>query len=240
MSLSPSPNHVGSTPYAASSSLTVKVSPSRPQPRSSLMPPPRVYMTVSRSGQTRRPWTQMSSPVLTMTVISAGAASCSTRCRSPRRNRLPPMPPARTVMRIRSSCQTRSAPGRPDPRRHDIAAWPGSHWSHGRRHRGPRGRQATTRTTGRERVDRTGHPSGDESAGPGRARRPASSPSMAVGGARRSCRRPRRSRRRRPVVLQRADRRQCRDPAAGRGIRDDRHRDRRHERLLCRRARRLG
>ncbi len=35
------------------------------------MPPPRVYITVSRSGQTRRPCTQMSSPVLPMTVISA-------------------------------------------------------------------------------------------------------------------------------------------------------------------------
>ena len=43
----------------------------RPQPRSVSMPPPRVYITLSRSGQTRSPCTVMSSPVLTIAVISA-------------------------------------------------------------------------------------------------------------------------------------------------------------------------
>ncbi len=45
----------GPTPYALSSSRTAKVSPTRPQPRSSSRPPPSVYMIVSRSGQMRRP-----------------------------------------------------------------------------------------------------------------------------------------------------------------------------------------
>ena len=71
MSRSPRPNHVGSTPYAASSSLTLHVSSRRPQPRSRSMPSPSVYMTVSRSGQTFRPCTQMSSAVLATTVTSA-------------------------------------------------------------------------------------------------------------------------------------------------------------------------
>src|ERR1700684_3984705 len=63
------------------------------------MPPPSVYMTVSRSGQTRSPNSVMSSPVFPMTVISAsGAASFR-----PRRNRAAPTPPASTVMRIRKS-----------------------------------------------------------------------------------------------------------------------------------------
>ena len=48
---------------------TVNVSPARPQPCSSLIPPPRVYITVSRSGETCRPNRVMSSPVLPMTVI---------------------------------------------------------------------------------------------------------------------------------------------------------------------------
>ena len=67
MSRSPSPNQVGSTPYAASSSLACQVSSVRPQPRSVSMPSPRVYITVSRSGQTLSPCTQMSSPVLATT-----------------------------------------------------------------------------------------------------------------------------------------------------------------------------
>ncbi len=98
-SRSPSPNHSGPTPYAASSSLRWKVSSARPQPCSSLMPPPRVYITVSRSGQTFSPKRWMSSPVLPMTVMSASGAA---RFR-PRRNRAPPMPPARTTMRMGAS-----------------------------------------------------------------------------------------------------------------------------------------
>jgi hypothetical protein len=55
---------------AASSSATVNVSSVRPQPCSSWTPPPSVYMTVSRSGQTRRPWSVTSSAVLPTTVTS--------------------------------------------------------------------------------------------------------------------------------------------------------------------------
>src|SRR5688572_10418515 len=61
------------------------------------MPPPRVYITVSRSGQTRRPNSVMSSPVLPMTVTSVGSPAVA-RSR-PRRNRAPPMPPAGTTTR---------------------------------------------------------------------------------------------------------------------------------------------
>src|SRR5947209_7627787 len=61
------------------------------------MPPPRVYITVSRSGQTRRPCRVMSSPVFTMAVISASGSTC----RSPRRKRAPPIPPASATIRMR-------------------------------------------------------------------------------------------------------------------------------------------
>ncbi len=50
--------------------LDVKVSSARPQPCSAWMPPPRVYITVSRSGQTCSPNRTMSSAVLPTTVIS--------------------------------------------------------------------------------------------------------------------------------------------------------------------------
>ena len=71
MSRSPRPNHVGSTPYSASSLLAFQVSSRRPHPRSGSMPSPRVYITVSRSGQTLRPWIHQSSAVLATTVTSA-------------------------------------------------------------------------------------------------------------------------------------------------------------------------
>src|ERR1700733_6129527 len=87
----------------------LNVSSARPQPCCSLMPPPRVYMTVSRSGQTRRPNSVMSSPVLPTTVISAsGAASFR-----PGRKRAAPTPPASTVIRIPKVCQV---PARPPDR----------------------------------------------------------------------------------------------------------------------------
>src|SRR5450759_565265 len=70
-SRSPRVNQAGPTPYAASSSRMVKVSTARPQPWLSSMPPPRVYITVSRSGQTRSPNNVMSSAVLPITVTSA-------------------------------------------------------------------------------------------------------------------------------------------------------------------------
>src|SRR5690348_954432 len=56
------------------------------------MPPPRVYMQVSRSGQMRRPWSQMSSPTLTTAVTSTSGSS-----RTPSRKRAPPTPPTSTV-----------------------------------------------------------------------------------------------------------------------------------------------
>ena len=75
MSRSPRPNQVGSTPYAASSSLALHVSSRRPQPRSGSMPSPRVYITVSRSGQTFSPCTHRSSAVLATTVTPASGAA---------------------------------------------------------------------------------------------------------------------------------------------------------------------
>src|SRR4051812_856490 len=95
MSRSPSPNQVGSAPYAASSALTLHVSSDLPQPCSSWMPPPSVYITVSRSGQMRRPNSVRSSPVFPITVTSASGSAAS----RPRRNRAPPTPPASTVIR---------------------------------------------------------------------------------------------------------------------------------------------
>src|ERR1700742_3991433 len=73
-------------------------SPARPQPCSSSLPPPSVYITESRSGQTRRPKRVMSSAVLPMTVIVALGAAAS----RPRRKRAAPMPPASTVIRMDS------------------------------------------------------------------------------------------------------------------------------------------
>src|SRR5579875_1082842 len=99
MSLSPRVNQSGPAPYAASSRCTVKDSSSRPQPCCSLIPPPSVYITVSRSGQIRNPDRVISSPVLPMTVISASRAAVW----RPRRNRAAPTPPANTVMRMADS-----------------------------------------------------------------------------------------------------------------------------------------
>src|SRR5690348_13774093 len=56
------------------------------------MPPPRVYMQVSRSGQMRRPCSQMSSPTLTTAVTSTPG-----NARTPSRKRAPPTPPTSTV-----------------------------------------------------------------------------------------------------------------------------------------------
>src|SRR5256886_8797056 len=106
-SLSPNPNQAGSAPYAASSALTVQVSPARPQPRSASAPPPRVYMTLSRSGQIRSPCSVTSSPTLTIAVTSAPVA------RTPARNRAPPIPPASTTIRM--------PPILPQPRRHQMS-----------------------------------------------------------------------------------------------------------------------
>src|SRR3954454_21933309 len=71
-----------------------QVSPSRPHPRGPSWTPASVYITESRSGQMRRPCSVTSSPVLTTAVISSSGHAA----RTPRRNRAPPMPPARTAI----------------------------------------------------------------------------------------------------------------------------------------------
>src|SRR6185437_9570681 len=78
------------------------------------MPPPRVYITVSRSGLMCKPNRMMSSPVLPITVISASGAAAL----RPRRKRAAPTPPARTVMRIQEVLQPHAAPVIPSPRQH--------------------------------------------------------------------------------------------------------------------------
>ncbi len=110
-SRSPSPNQV-SSPYAPSSSLAFHVSSVRPQRRSGSMPLPRVYMTVSRSGHTRMPNSQMSSAVLPMTVISSSGAFAARR---PWRNLAPPTPPDSTVIFMDPFC----------PEARELSRWPG-------------------------------------------------------------------------------------------------------------------
>src|ERR1700754_3549429 len=76
------------------------------------MPPPRVYMQVSRSGQIRTPYIQASSPMLTMAVRSLSDCDSAedglvldgplkrpspNTCWTPSRKRAPPTPPTRTV-----------------------------------------------------------------------------------------------------------------------------------------------
>src|SRR5262249_62287102 len=86
------------------------------------MPPPSVYITVSRSGETWRPNRLMSSPVLPITVISASGAADF----SPRRKRAAPTPPASTVMRMPASLATRApaAPGGPAATALGCQDWP--------------------------------------------------------------------------------------------------------------------
>jgi hypothetical protein len=112
-SRSPRVNQSGPSPYAANSSATVNRSSARPQPCPSWIPPPRVYMTVSRSGQTRSPCRVMSSAVFPTTVSSASMPAERTWWRRPRRNRAPPTPPASAVMRMPGilSAGTRPASG---------------------------------------------------------------------------------------------------------------------------------
>ena len=61
-----------SPPSRASSSMTAQLSPATPHPVSRLSMPARVYVTVSRSGQMERPCSSMSSPTLTIAVMSRG------------------------------------------------------------------------------------------------------------------------------------------------------------------------
>src|SRR5256885_10798906 len=73
------------------------------------MPPPSVYITVSRSGLTCRPNGRISSPVLPMTVISAAGTAAF----RPRRKRAAPIPPASTVIRMDASLAGSPRWGRP-------------------------------------------------------------------------------------------------------------------------------
>src|SRR6266511_1553974 len=95
--------------------MAANVSPASPQPVSGFSAPASVYVTVSRSGQTRSPWNQSSSPVFTTTVMSSGATTWT----SPRRNRAAPTPPASAASTIANVVvATRdSAPGIPGPSR---------------------------------------------------------------------------------------------------------------------------
>ena len=74
---------------------------------------PRASTRRSRSGQSRRPQREMSSPVLAMTVTSAPASSAvRSRCSCRRRTKWAPgSPPEMTVMRMRSSSQERRVGG---------------------------------------------------------------------------------------------------------------------------------
>src|ERR1700741_1668430 len=74
----------------------LNVSPANPQPRSTSSMPASAYMTVSRSGEIRRPQTSVSSPVLPMTVSSA----CGTHVARPRMSLAAPVPPASVTTRI--------------------------------------------------------------------------------------------------------------------------------------------
>src|SRR6185503_14006664 len=99
MSRSPSANQVGSAPYSRNSSPIRQLSPVRPQPRSASAAPASVYITLSRSGQIRRPCRVTSSPVLTIAVTWSARPAPVANSRTPCRNRAPPTPPARTVIR---------------------------------------------------------------------------------------------------------------------------------------------
>ena len=76
--------------------------PRGPSPGSSWMPPPRVYMTVSRSGQTRSPYRRdVVGGVADDGDLGRRARAPRRRwCSRPRRKRAPPTPPASAVMRM--------------------------------------------------------------------------------------------------------------------------------------------
>src|SRR3954464_11989100 len=79
-------------------------------------------MTLSRSGQMRRPCRVTSSPVLTTAVMSSSGHAA----RTPRRNRAPPMPPARTAILTQPNLRHAefgfaAAQERPDLAHRDLA-----------------------------------------------------------------------------------------------------------------------
>src|SRR5437870_2731549 len=105
-SRSPRPNHAPSVSHARSSSVARNVSPARPHPLSRSATPASQYVTESRSGETCRPCTTMSSPVLTTTVTSSGGTA---RTRPPR-NFPAPTPPARATTCISGPPNGEQAP----------------------------------------------------------------------------------------------------------------------------------
>src|SRR3954468_14034153 len=82
--------------------MTWKVSPARPQPRSS-MRSANQKVTRSGSGATYAPYISTSSPVLAMTTRSSPATSAI-----PRASFAPPVPPARTTTGERESKSMRA------------------------------------------------------------------------------------------------------------------------------------
>ena len=106
-SRSPRLNQV-SAPYLRSISRAPKVSPSKPHPVAGLESPERVYIMVSRSGDTRRPWNSSSSPVLTATTNSSGGRQWA----RPTTSLAPPTPPARASTRMEFGLTQRERGGR--------------------------------------------------------------------------------------------------------------------------------
>ena len=75
---------------APSASITVQLSPCRPQPVSGLATPASVYITVSRSGEMLKPRCSKSSAVLTATVSASDGRTFA----RPSASLAPPTPPA--------------------------------------------------------------------------------------------------------------------------------------------------
>src|SRR5829696_10352972 len=87
-----------------------KDSSATPQPVLGLARPASVYITVSRSGQTRRPHRSKSSAVLTMTARSPGLPFLARAASRPDASFAPPTPPARaTTLRFLSGGFMRSS-----------------------------------------------------------------------------------------------------------------------------------
>src|SRR5215204_1413778 len=75
-----------------------KDSSATPQPVLGLARPASVYITVSRSGQTRRPHRSKSSAVLTTTERSPGLPPLARAASRPAASFAPPTPPARATV----------------------------------------------------------------------------------------------------------------------------------------------
>ena len=97
--------------------MTRQVSPASPHPVSGLMASASVYMTVSRSGEMCSPCSTVSSPTLTMAVISsAGSTSIM-----PRRRRAAPTPPASAAITV--ARRGVAGHGKPSAQDSGVTAW---------------------------------------------------------------------------------------------------------------------